>query len=148
MPQGGTLTCKKHVMKTETSKQYTATIKGIQSQGFNVIATVEKILVICPKTKRQVFEGNIEAAEEWLLEGDFGFPEPIKIPAQYQPIERPPFRRNACILFALCVLIYLGAAIAEQPLASLLGFFGLIPFSLGVNYALKHFAWEKKISLL
>ena len=144
-------------MKTETSKRYTAIIKGIQSEGFNVITTVKKILVICPKTKRQVFEGDIEAAEEWLADFEYEramdcylgvlMSHPNRI-CTYTPIERPPFRRNACILFALCILIYLGAASLDHPVSLPLGLVGLVPFFTAISYTRKHFTWGKKISSL
>lgn len=136
-------------MKTEISKRYDFTLKAICAQGFNVTCHANAIVVTIPDTGQSVFEGDIGAAEKWLLGTDHSPPPfcELNCRCKYVPSERPPFRRNACILFAFCIIIMLGAIFVDHnPGTFLLGLPGVLFFILAFFNTAKHFRWGRKIS--
>lgn len=133
----------------KTPELYTAIIKGIQSQGYRVECTTNKIIVFNPaQNGEMVFDGGIDAAQNWLLANDFNqAPIGQQPPTSLMQFEWQPFRRNSAICSMVCILIFLGAIwFDHNPGTLLLGLPGVLFFILAFFNAAKHFQWERKIS--
>lgn len=103
---------------SKTIELYTAITKGIQSQGFTVVATAEKITAKIPGTETIVFEGDIEAAQDWLLTRDFNQDARDDCPSSFDPDEwADSFRpKNKPQLPPGAVMLPNGQPFIEKPL--------------------------------
>ena len=89
------------------SARYNFTLRAIRNQGFRVSAFNGNIFATHPDTKEILFQGDLEAAEKWILNNNEH--HPIATPPEPTTTQKPGFWQG--IVFAALSLAFSQIAI-------------------------------------
>ena len=131
---------------SNTSDTYTTIIKGIQSSGLNVKCTTDKITATCPITRRVVFTGTIDEAENYLgLLDNATLPQYVPQPfSQVRIVQTPPYRSNSIFWAAASIMFIMVALLIEgEAFGIITAIWSIISLFTSLYYTFKHFQWEK-----